>query len=167
MLEACACPNLDCYPACGFWRHRLRGPRPKTPPCGVVQVSCTAPKLPDFAHQADENTAELKRQLAQEKARQRQRAERQSIEAGESSDDALKLDQVVVVGQVAKPTRLSVAAAIDKFLALPPLGPSRYESPDGVVTECVTVAWGRLCGSTTPPGQMPKDLRPGMMHWGL
>jgi hypothetical protein len=137
------------------------------PPCGVVQVSCTAPKLPDFAHQADENTAELKRQLAQEKARQRQRAERQSIEAGESSDDALKLDQVVVVGQVAKPTRLSVAAAIDKFLALPPLGPSRYESPDGVVTECVTVAWGRLCGSTTPPGQMPKDLRPGMMHWGL
>jgi hypothetical protein len=139
----------------------------KPPTCSVVQVNCTASKLPVFAHQSDESTTELKRQLALQQSRQRQRAEQQASGSSETDSHTLRLDQVVVVGQAEKQTRLSVAAAIDKYLAPPPVGPSRYVSPDGVVTECVTVAWGRLCGSTTAPGQMPKDLRPGLMHWGL
>jgi hypothetical protein len=116
------------------------------PECSVVLKTCAA-NQPSSAIPGKTSGDPLKAQLDL----QRQRL---ASQAQNSASDGV-VDRVVIEGQRLNAPGDPVKSAFEKYLPPPPAGPTRYMSPDGVVTDCVQLAWGRVCGSTTLPGTMP------------
>ncbi len=121
-------------------------PEYPAPDCSLVLKSCAAKQSSNIGLGKTASDP-LKAQLDQQRKRLASQAQ------GGASDGVV--DRVVIEGQRLVAPGDPVKSAFDKYLPPPPTGPTRYVSPDGVVTDCVQLVWGQVCGSTTLPGTMP------------